>query len=100
MNELPLWVLSCPLRLRQDECIWLHEQKYSHATILDRNQAVEFCNKEMGVPIRAGAVFRAFNSGEIPTALISGKALASPFDVAAYLLNRKRRKQSSTEGDA
>ncbi len=43
----------------------------------------------MDQPIGVRPVFRAYNDGSIPTAFVSGKALASKYDIARWALTRK-----------
>lgn len=68
---------------------WLEAQDFSHFPSKDRHQAVAFLNEQMGIPYKAGAVFRAYNAGDIPTSLVSGRACASEYDIARWTLARK-----------
>lgn len=81
------------VRLPGGDAEWLEAQNYSHAPTRDRNGGVEFFNAIMGMPFRKGAVYRAYNSGEIPTALVSGRACASDYDLALWALRKKYRHQ-------
>jgi hypothetical protein len=75
---------------------WLEAQNFSHAPTHDRHGGVKFLN-ELQMPFRNGAVFKAFNSGEIPTALVSGRACASKYDLARWAMLRKYRHQNRRE---
>lgn len=80
--------------LPQHDHLWLEALGLSHASTEDRHAAVAFLNDELGMPYKNGAVFKAFNSGEIPTALVSGRACASRYDIARWAMLRKYRHQN------
>jgi hypothetical protein len=78
----------------------LESLNLSHAPTEDRHAAVVFLNDELGTRFRNGAVFQAYNSGDIPTALVSGRACASRWDLARWALLRKYRHESRREASA
>jgi hypothetical protein len=80
---------ASPIHLPGHEQRWLEAQDYSHAPNQDRHESVDWLNDELQTPFKRGKVFGAFNSGEIPTALISGKACASKYDLARWALLQK-----------
>lgn len=85
-STLPLHQID----LTDEEHQWLESLQLSCATNVDRNQAFDLLNSErVSIPYRRGAVIRAFNRGEIPTAFVSGRALASARDVVLWALTRK-----------
>lgn len=77
--------------LLPEDQIWLDTKNFSHAPTLNRQAAVTFLNERLGIPYKQGRISRAFDDREIPTALVSGAALASPRDVAAWALSQKYR---------
>lgn len=82
----PLYQIQLP----EHEQRWLDELKLSLAPNVDRYGAVELLNSDaIGIPFKQGAVFRAYNDGSIPTAFVSGRALASSADVVRWALTRK-----------
>lgn len=68
---------------------WLEEQNFDIVANVTRWGAVKFLNEDLRIPFKEGAVFRAYNTGDIPTAFVSGKALASKYDIALWALTRK-----------
>lgn len=68
---------------------WLDAKDFDIVANVNRWEAVTFLNVELRMPFRDGAVFRAYNDGSIPTAFVSGKALASKYDIARWALTRK-----------
>jgi hypothetical protein len=91
MAKMPNETLSPAhlFELPEHDSTWLESLQLSHAPTEDRHTAVDFLNNEMRMPYKNGAVFKAFNSGEIPTAFVSGRALASAYDLARWALTRK-----------
>ncbi len=79
------------VQLLPEDQIWLDAQNFSHVPTHDRRAAVAFLNDVLGIPYKNGAVFRAFDDREILSALISGAALASPYDIAKWALSKKYR---------
>ncbi|VEG17726.1 Uncharacterised protein [Mycolicibacterium phlei] len=79
------------VNLLPEDQIWLDAQRFSHVPTHNRRAAVAFLNDVLGIPYKNGAVFRAFDDREIPTALVSGAALASPHDIAKWALAKKYR---------
>jgi hypothetical protein len=92
---------SAPVTTRPElpdhDQIWLDTLNLSHAPTEDRHAAVSFLNNELGMPFRNGAVFKAYNSGAIPTALVSGRACASRYDIALWAMLRKYRHLNRNE---
>lgn len=84
-------ILSQNNDLLPEDDAWLLAQNYPHAPTHDRRAAVTFLNDVLGIPYKNGAVFRAYDDREIPTALVSGAALASPYDIAKWALAKKYR---------
>ncbi|SIM82969.1 hypothetical protein [Mycobacteroides abscessus] len=70
---------------------WLDAQGFSHIPTHDRREAVTFLNDVLGAAYRQGAVAKAFDDREIPTALVSGVARASAYDLAAWTIGKKYR---------
>lgn len=79
------------VRLLPEDQTWLDAQNFSHVPTHDRRAAVTFLNDVLGIPYKNGAVFRAFDDREILSALISGAALASQYDIAKWALAKKYR---------
>jgi hypothetical protein len=77
------------IQLPDHEQEWLDSQNFNIVANVNRWEAVEFVNSQLRMPFKDGAVFRAFNNGDIPTAFVSGKALASQYDIARWALTRK-----------
>ncbi|MBN7329597.1 hypothetical protein [Mycobacteroides abscessus] len=70
---------------------WLDAQNFSVVPTMRKPDGVIWLNERLGTPFKNNAVFRAYESGEIPTALVSGAALASEYDLAAWALAKKYR---------
>lgn len=87
-DELLGWVSES--QLFEHDHKWLESLQLSRGTSEDRRRAVELLNK-IGMSYKPGAVSKAYNSGEIPTALVSGRALASPHDIVRWALAQKYR---------
>lgn len=68
---------------------WLDSQNFDIIANVNRWDAVKFLNDELRMPFKDGAVFRAYNDGSVPTAFVSGKALASKYDIARWALTCK-----------
>lgn len=81
--------------LPEHEQKWLDSQNFDIVANVSRWDAVKFLNEELRMPFKDGAVFRAYNTGDIPTAFVSGKALASKYDIARFALTRKYTRQYS-----
>lgn len=80
----------CQFQLPDHDQRWLDSLALSHGTSEDRHGAVKLLNsKKIGISYKPGAVYKAYNSGEIPTALVSGRAMASPYDIVRWALMRK-----------
>ena len=77
--------------LLPDDQTWLDRQNFSHAPTIRKSDAVAWFNERLGIPFKSNAVARAYDSGEILTALISGAALASEWDLARFALVRRYR---------
>jgi hypothetical protein len=77
------------IQLPEHDRRWLESLNLSHAPTEDRHESVAFFNDVLHMPFKNGKVFGAFNSGEIPTALVSGKACASKYDLAHWALLQK-----------
>jgi hypothetical protein len=90
----------CQFELPEHDQKWLESHNFSHATTEDRHGAVKFLTEELKMPYRNGAVFKAYNSGEIPTALVSGRACASRYDIARWAMLRKYRHSSQKDAKA
>lgn len=87
-NPALLPVAQIPLPAHEQA--WLESLNLSHATNVDRHGAFALLNSDqIGIPYKEGAVFRAYNTGDIPTAFVSGRALASEYDVVRWALTRK-----------
>ena len=67
---------------------WLESQSFSVVPSEDRHAAVRFMN-ELGMPFKNGRIFKGFDSGEIPAAMISGRRCASKYDLARWALSQK-----------
>jgi len=85
------------MMLSDEDRNYLQQKKFSPVPNLGRAETLAFCRKEMKTDFRAGAIARAFSSGELPTALISGKARASEFDIAVWVLRKKYRHEKQKE---
>lgn len=80
----------CEFQLPEHEQNWLDSLELSHATNQDRNDAYALLNRaDIGFPYKKGAVYGFYNDGSIPTAFVSGRALASEYDVVRFALVRK-----------
>lgn len=78
------------IQLPDHEQEWLESLNLSHATNVDRNDAFDLLNSDkIGIPYKFSAVRTAYNNGDIPTAFVSGRALASEYDVIRWALTRK-----------
>lgn len=89
METAPVVSKIPEIELPEYEQKWLEAQNFNHAPTENRHDAVKFLNETLEIPYRNGAVFKAFDSGDIPTALVSGRACASKYDIARWAMLRK-----------
>jgi hypothetical protein len=90
ITKIPPAPPASQIQLPDHEQQWLDSLNLSHATNVDRHGAYQLLNSEkIGIPYKEGAVFRAYNTGDIASAFVSGRALASEYDVVRWALTRK-----------
>ena len=89
---------TCQVQLPSHDEEWLEAQDFSHFPNKDRHQAVVFLKEQMSIPYKAGAVFKAYNAGDIPTSFVSGRACASEYDIARWALARKYTSRERDRG--
>lgn len=79
------------IQLLEADQKWLEAQGFSHCPTMRKTAAVKWLNERLGIPFKNNAVYRAYESGEILTALISGACLASEYNLAKWALAKQYR---------